>query len=155
MDNKNITWEAAEHEFRERTADWFWTLGIIIVSGALTSLILGNFLFSIVILLSGFALFLFGTRKPSVHQFELSERGIRIGPKLYPYLTLRSFWVEDQHEHLKPKLLIKSQKPFVPHLVIPLGDLDPRSVHAYLLPYLQEEEQREPLAHHLFEWLGF
>ncbi len=155
MGNENIAWEAAEHEFRERTADWFWTLGIITVSGALTSLILGNFIFSVVILLSGFALFLFGTRKPSVHRFELSERGIRIGVKLYPYLTLRSFWVEDQHAHLKPKLLIKSKKPFVPHLVIPLGDFDPLRVREHLLQHLEEEEQREPLAHHLFEWLGF
>lgn len=155
MDNNTLTWEAAEYDFLERTPDWFWTLGIIIVAGSLTAIILKDFLFAIVILLAGFTIALFGMRQPPLHRFELSERGVRIGSKLYPYTSLRSFWVADHHDFLPPKLLVTSHKPFVPHLVIPLAeDSDPREIRQFLLPHLKEEEQHESLAHHIFSWLG-
>jgi hypothetical protein len=85
----------------------------------------------------------------------LSERGVRIGSKLYPYLTLKSFWVEDLHDFLAPKLLITSQKPMTPHIAIPLPEtIDSQEVRRYLLPHLAEEEQHESFAHHLSEMLG-
>jgi len=154
MEPQTIQWEAAEHEHKERSTDWFWTVGIVVVAGAITAIILENFLFAIVILLAGFAITLFNARRPVVHEFELSQRGLRIGSKRYPYLTLESFWVEDEQRPDEPKLLVTSKKPFVPHLVIPLGNLDPQNVREFLLPLLKEEEQRESLAHHLFEWFG-
>jgi hypothetical protein len=150
-----ITWEAAEYEYRERTPDWFWALGIIAVSGAITAILLQDFLFAIVILLAAFAISLLAVRTPTIHRFEINERGVKIGSRLYPYITLESFWIEDRHEHLPPKLLITSKKPLVPHISIPLAQTDPRAVRNFLLRHMQEEEQHESVAHHILEWFGF
>src|SRR3989344_2554918 len=78
MKPETIQWEAAEHKHKERSVDWFWTVGIVVVAGAITAIILENFLFAIVILLAGFAITLFNARRPVVHEFELSQRGLRI-----------------------------------------------------------------------------
>lgn len=156
MENSHsISWEAAEYEQRERTPDWFWALGIVTISGAITAVLLKDFLFAVVILLAGFSIALLAVRQPALHRFELNERGVKIGSRLYPYSTLKSFWVEDRHDHLAPKLLITSKKPFVPHISIPLGSANPRDVRNFLLHHIEEEEQRESLAHHILEWFGF
>lgn len=149
-----ITWEAEEYEHRDRTPDWFWALGIIAISGAVTAILLKDFLFAIVILLAGFALALLAVRKPVMHRFEINERGIKVGNRLYPYITLESFWVEDHHEHIHPKLLVTSKKPLVPHISIPLHNTEPRTIRTYLLRHMEEKEQRESVAHHILEWFG-
>ena len=123
-----ISWKALEYEHKEKHPDWFWSLGVIVLAGAVTAIIFGNILFAILLVVGAFTLALYASRKPEHIHVTLSDRGVIINKRLYPYLTLDSFWVED---------------------------VSPDEVRDFLLNHLPEEEHEEPLAHRIMERLGF
>ncbi len=151
-----ITWQALEYHHEPKGTDWFWAVGIVAVCIAITSIIYGNILFAILIMIATAALFMYAVRLPELIEFELNNKGVVIEEKMYPYATLQSFWVEDfdnRHPHMK--LLIKSQKLTMPLIVIPISGVHPEDIREFLLNYLVEEEQFEPLSQKVMEYLGF
>jgi len=151
--DKTITWSAQEYEYKEKTTDWYIALGIIAISIATASFLLGNILFAILILLGTFTLAMYSMREPGIMEIELSKRGILVNDSIYPYNTLESFWVEEYDK--EPKIIIQSEKALMPYIIIPLGDADPDEVREFLFEYIDEEEHHEPLSHKLMEYLGF
>jgi hypothetical protein len=153
---KSITWEAYEHEHREKSKDWYWSLGILIVTASLLSIIFGNYLFGVLLIVIGASLGIVGSRHPKLTLFELNKMGIRIGNKLFPYATLDAFWVQDNNEHNRTSLLlVRSRKTMVPLLVIPLEGVETEDVRDFLLYNLLEKEMEESLSHIILESLGF
>lgn len=149
-------WETEEYYFQEKTSDWYWAVGIIGVSISVLAVIFSNALFALLIFLSTFALTLYGSRRPNVLKFEVGKRGIMIGNTLYPFGTLESFWVEDRRHIGRPsKLVIKSRKPMVPLIAIPLGETNPEEVRDFLMDHLLESHHPEPLGQKLLEYFGF
>lgn len=150
-----IQWEADEYAHADKSNDWYWALGLVAISGTVAALIFNNILFAVIILLGSFSLAIFAARKPERVTFAVTQRGVRIADKLYPYQTLKSFNVEELSTKHTPKLLIDSKKFFTPLMVIPIEGVDADHVHDYLLDFLPEEDHMEPFAHRLMEWLGF
>jgi hypothetical protein len=150
----HIEWDAHEYEHKERSQDWFWAVGIVTVSLALVSIILGNIIFGILIIISAFSLALFINRPPQTIRGEIDERGITKGNVKYPYDTLRSFWVDEEHPH--KKIILRSKKMLMPLIIVPIGnDTDPERLREAILPHLTEEFHSLPLAEKLLEYLGF
>lgn len=148
-----LRWSAYEHEHIERGSDWFWALGVIAVSAALTSVLFGNFLFAVLILVSATTIGLIARKPPEMHEFEISEKGIRIGQTMHPYETVISFWVDDELE--KPLLLIDTTTFMSPNLIIPIDDMHPDTIREYMRPHATEIPMKEPLAHKILEFFGF
>lgn len=149
-----IEWEAPEHEHKERSGDWFWSVGILSVSVAITAAILDNFIFGLVVLIGAFALCLFVNREPDSIRVIVSEKGIAKNNIYYPYHTLQSFWIDVEHPH--KKMILRSQKPLMPFIVIPIGDsVDIEKLHETLSLLLPEEYHKLPLVEQLLEYLGF
>ena len=78
----NLQWSALEYEEKERSKDWFWALGIIVVTSSIASVIFGNYFFAVLLILGGFLLGFFATKKPEMVQYELTERGLKIRTRL-------------------------------------------------------------------------
>ncbi len=153
---KSITWETYEHEHREKSKDWYWSLGILIVTASVLSIIFGNYLFGILLIVIGVSLAVVGSKHPKLTIFELNKMGIRIGNKLFPYATLEAFWVQDNEEHDRPsQLLIKSRKTMVPLLIIPIDGIETHEIRDFLLYNLLEKEMEESLSQIILENLGF
>lgn len=150
----SIEWEADEYPHSDKSNDWYWALGLVAVSAAVAALLFNNVLFAVLILLSSFVLALFASRKPERVRFAVMQRGIRAHGKLYPYQTLKSFYIEELPGRT-PMLLLESAKVMTPLIVLPLEGVDADHVHDFLLDVLPEEEHSEPLPHRLMEWLGF
>ncbi len=153
MDKEPLVWETYEYEHSEKTPDWFWAFGIVVVTGVIASYLLGNILFAVLIAIGGFTMALLASRHPDEWTCELSSRGLKINNTLYPFSTLESFWVED--DGVTGKIILKSKKTIMPELIIPLEDLDPGYIREFLSTYLEEEEMHEPLSHIIMERLGF
>lgn len=149
-----IRWSAYEHEHIERGSDWFWALGIIAVCAALTSLLFGNVLFAILLIVAAVSIGLLARTPPELHEFEISERGVRIGDTLHRYEEIISFWVEEE-ETKEPTLLIDTVKFMSPNLIIPLDDVDPSVVRNFLKERVEETPMKEPFAHKILEFFGF
>lgn len=149
-----IRWETLEYEYTPKSNNWFWTVGIIAVGAATASLLLGNFLFAILILIAGFAIILSGARKPRKVLFSFTGRGLQIEKRLFPYENLRSFWIHYEPPH-KKILTIEPKKFFMPVITVPLGDINPNIVREHLLKFLKEERAEESFIQTIIRLLRF
>jgi hypothetical protein len=44
--NEKLSWSALEYEEKIRSSDWFWALGIIVVTSSVAAIIFGNYFFA-------------------------------------------------------------------------------------------------------------
>lgn len=148
-----LSWTALEHEYIERNPDWFWMVGVVALGGAILALILGNILFALFIVVGAVTLSLYALKHPRMVDFEINDKGVIIEADLYPYQTLESFCI---HEHgASFRLLVKSQKVFMPYLTLPLGDVPPVEIRKALANKLPEIYVAESISEKLMERMGF
>jgi hypothetical protein len=152
-ENVAISWSAYEHDHVERGSDWYWALGIVAVCGALTSILFHDVFFAIIIVLAAFILGYLARTPLELMYFKVSDEGIWVGDELHKYKEVISFWVEEEHGD-RPHLLVDTIKFLSPNLIIPIEDVDPREVRAYLKERVKEVEMREPAAHKILEFFG-
>lgn len=148
-----LRWMAYEHEHIERGSDWFWALGIIAVSAALTSILFANVLFALLIIVAASTIALVARHPHELHEFEISEKGIRTGMTMHPYENIISYWIDEEGD--QPLLLIDTTALMAPNLVIPLEDIPPESVREFFTERVEEIPMKEALPHKIMEFLGF
>ncbi|MFA7309421.1 MAG: hypothetical protein WC050_00795 [Candidatus Paceibacterota bacterium] len=153
-DSTVLRWTAYEHEHVQRGSDWFWALGIVAVSVAITSILFHDFLFALVIIAAAVSLALLANTPPDIARFEVSDRGIRVNDILHRYDEIISFWVEEEHAPHRPLLLIDTTKLFAPNIIIPIEHIDPSLVRAFLKERTTETPMKEPVAHKILEFFG-
>lgn len=156
QDENKIFWQNYEFEYKEKTNDWFWGMGIVVVCLSIIAIIYDNPLFAIFMLIAGFTIFMKAKKVPRLIDFELSDKGIKIDGTLYSYGNLKSFWIEDNKREA-PKMILKTEKFITPIIVIPLDTdlVDHEEIRNFLLKYLTEEKLIEPFSHKITEFLGF
>ena len=64
--NEKLNWSALEYEEKTRSPDWFWALGIIVVTSSIAAIIFGNYFFATLLVLSGLLLGFFAVKKPDM-----------------------------------------------------------------------------------------
>ena len=149
-----LEWEAHEYEHKERNQDWFWVVGIISFSMAIASVIFGNIIFGLLIIISVFALALFINRPPETVRVTVDEKSITRGKIRYPYATLESYWIDTEHPH--KKIILKSKKLLMPLIIVPLGNDAPLDELDEILDrFLSREFHSLPLVEQILEYLGF
>lgn len=148
-----IEWNGHEYEHKQRSQDWFWAVGVVAVALAVAAIIFNDIIFGILILLSAFSLSLFINRPPETVHIVLDEQGITRGKVQYPFSTLHSFWIDENHPH--QKILLRSQKLLMPLITIPLGGGDAERIQKTLSRFIPEEFHTTPLVEKILEYLGF
>lgn len=149
-----IEWDAHEYEHKERSQDWFWAVGIVTFAIAIVSVIFGNIIFAILILTAAFSLALFINRPPETIHMVVDEKGVTRGRIRYPYDSLISFWVDTEHPHRK--IILRSNKLFMPLIVVPLGEgVNVENLEETLAKFLEEEFHSLPFIEKALEYLGF
>lgn len=149
-----VTWEAPEHHHIEKGNDWFWALGLLAIAGAAGAFVFGNVLFGVVILLGAITMAIFALNDPRTIPFAVTARGVRIGTTLYPYTTLESYYIDEEHEH-GPQLLVKSERTFMPLLILPIPEEYIDDIEDLVSSRLPEETLEEPLSNRILEFFGF
>lgn len=149
-----FSWQAQEYEFDDKSAEWYWALGIIAVASIIASVLFGNYLLAVVCAAAAFALGLQAAKEPHTHFFQLSENGLSIGDRLYPFDLMHSFSVLEYIDGSKPPVLsIKTHSLLSPHLMIPLEGVDSDAVYAFLFAYVEEGAHKDTFVDHIIEWL--
>jgi len=149
-----VEWEADEYEEKERSADWFWALGVIAIFGVILSFIFGNLLLALIIAIAAFAIYLYENRPPQKMNVRLTPKGIQIGKDLYPYERASYFWVDEKRKGL-PLLIISYRRAFFPHLHISIEDVEPTIIRLYLRKFIEETEHQKTFAEEISDLLGF
>ena|SRR3989338_2928500 len=157
-ENDKLVWRALEYEERERSRDWFWALGVIVVTSSIAAIIFENYFFAALLVLAGVLLGFYATKKPELVTYELNPQGLVIHNRLYPYETMRSFWVQQQDTamNLRPLLFVHTARFFMPVFVIPIEAELAEHIHAiFTAQNIEEVPMREHLSDKIMEMLGF
>ena len=150
---EKLSWSALEYEDKERNADWYWALGIIVITSSLAAVIYGNYFFAALLVLSGILLGFFARKKPDMVNYELNDKGLKIRNRIYPYENIGSFWVQIEPKQI---LFIKSERLFMPILAIPIEPDMAVDIHAIFFERnILEEEMQEHISEKIMEVLGF
>ena len=147
-----ISWSAPEYEEQERSPDWFWALGVIVITGSLAAIIYSNYFFAILIILSGSLLWFYSKKSPELVNYELTSKGFQVKSHLYPYENIKSFYVQVDHT---PTLFIKTERFYMPILSIPIEyNLADDIYNIFMSKNVMEEEMKEHPSEKIIRSLG-
>jgi hypothetical protein len=164
-----LQWVALEYEEKERTPDWYWALGVIIIAGAIASIIFDNYFFAVLLLVSGGLMTLFTIKKPEMVPYEINKKGIKIKNRIYLFEKIKSFWVQKNpseeerelhgnlpDEELFPTLFIKTERAFMPIISIPIREEYADNIRNIMLNHdVKEEFMKDYPADKVMDFLGF
>jgi len=155
--NVLLHWKVLEYKHREKSTDWYWTVGLIGLCIAIAAFFFKNNLFGILILLSTGILLSSASRKPEVIICEISDRGVRAGKLFYPFENLETFNIDIDHSgNEEHQLLLKSKKLLSPLIIVPADSIDPDMIKQFLTKKLKVEEGlSEHEASKVMKHLGF
>lgn len=142
LGDKVHEWSFKEYERHDRGQLWYIlmiSLGLLMVVYAMWA---GNFLFALVIILAGIILFLQAHQEAPEVIFQITDLGVVVGNRFYPYSDLYNFYIIYNPPEVKT-LFVETRSPIRPLLRIPLLDVNPLDVRETLLQFLEEDIERE------------
>jgi hypothetical protein len=147
-------WDAEGYLFEEKSADWYWALGIIAVAGAIASALFGNVILALLVLAAAGALALSTLKRPRVHRFRITDEGIMVDEILYGYDSIHSFSVLEYIDPALPAALsLRTHKLLAPHLLIPIVGPDPLEVYEFLAEHVDEGRHDESVTDRIIDLL--
>ncbi len=135
-------WTIQEYEQHQRGTAWYIVMCILGTFFVIYSLVTGNFLFALVIMLFAIILFLQTKQTPPQLPFRITDLGVVVGTRFYSYSELDFFYIIYQPPQVKT-LYFETKSAFRPVLRIPLLDVNPLDVRASLLEFLSEDVEKE------------
>ncbi len=139
-----LEWSAPEFTKYQKDVIWFLIGGAIGLGLLIFSLLNKNFIFALIVILSAFSLYVWSQKEPRKIKFVINVKGIMIDNACYNFDNLKSFWIFYEPPEVK-FLSLESKKTIMPHIKIPLGEIDPNKIRELLLKFLPEEKQEESL----------
>jgi hypothetical protein len=149
-----LEWQVKEFIYRPKTIKWFVLLTLAIVMIELYFLWTKSFFAFATFLLIFFVILLYSVKKPDNLSVRLDYKGVRINNKLYKFDDLQSFWIFYNPPGIK-KIFFKRKGIISQSINISIGEQDPAALRSFLLDYLSEVEEEEPLIDILVRKIGF
>ena len=156
MNIEGISWQNYEYNHQPKTADWYWSVGIVTVGAIAAAIFFNQTIFAILLAIAALTLMLHANKAPRMIEFHLTSRGLIVDKQLYLMSTIESFWI-DEYENGVARLIIKSTKKMAPYIIAPLvPEVTPDEVRYFFFQHAVDEvEHHEPVAHQIMEYLGF
>jgi hypothetical protein len=140
-----IFWQAKEYEKKSRHQGWYLYFYLIIFGLVLYAFLTNNLLMSVIFILFGFLFYFYEKKEPEEYTFGITKEGVFAQNRLYEFSILENFWIFYQPGGTK-ELSLKSQKPFLPYINLPLGSTDPVKIRRILLNHLPEKQHEKGLS---------
>jgi len=108
-------------------------------------------LFGVFIIIAGITLGMLSYKETKIIPVKIVHKGIIFGKQLHPWLSYRSFWIEDEHPH-GFRILMHPTSSYLPITIIPVNEeIDLNDIRDILLEFLEEEFMEESLVHKWFD----
>ncbi|MDP3956692.1 MAG: hypothetical protein Q8P97_01725 [bacterium] len=154
MDDENITWEAPEFIYHEKTALWYWASIAVTLLFLALALYGQNFLFAVFIILAEILLIVWSREIPPVIKFVVTKDGVGVGEKkFYRFEELASFSLLDSRHGME--LILRHKGRLGQYVKIPLTDQHIELVESALLEKLPKKDYEESLPDSLFRLIKF
>ena len=107
------------------------------------ALLMQNYIFALIILLSSFLIAAQAVKKPRTVKFILTKEGLAIDEKMCLWQDIKSFWIFEEPEI--QAIGLETKKMSAPHLYIPLARQDAETIREILKKHIPEKKQEESL----------
>ena len=151
---KHLVWQAPEFEYHSKNKSWVLIPGAVAAVLFIWSVLAGNYLFALLVILAYFSLSIYAFKRPTLVRIAITSKGVKVNQALYEYENLNSFWIFYDSDGVK-ELSLKSKKVIMPYIRIPLGKANPVKVRQALIKYLPEKKQEESFIDNLSRNLRF
>jgi hypothetical protein len=122
-----LEWTVPARPYKNRTREFYTTIGSIAFLLAVILLLLKEFLLIGVIISFAFLSYVLASHKPEDATHQLTTSGVRTDSKLYPYDSLLSFWLKKQYD--QELVICKTKNPF-PGIILMV--IDPKKRDAII-----------------------
>jgi len=152
---KEFSWQAKEYRHYNRSEEWFWIVGLIIVLGIILAIVAGNFLFAIIILIGGVTAIMYAVRPPETLNILIRESGIKINDVFFPFDNLLAFSLQD--DEIPHQLVIFPRGSWIYKSVsLDLdNEINLEELKKFLIEKLEEKPYQKSLTEALSEIIGF
>ena len=135
------SWQVDEYPNHDRSRTWYVLGAIGGVCLIIYAIATANFLFAIIILISGIITLLSTFQAPEKLDIAITSSGIIVGNDYYVYKEVKDFSIIYEPPTIKV-LYFDFEKPWLPLVSIPLEDTDPNHIRECLLPFCLENLER-------------
>lgn len=149
-----ISWQIPEYRRYERGKTWYLVAGLILLFLVGYAVLTQNFLFALMVILFAVIVFLSHVRAPQMLDLVITNAGVLVNRRFYPYTDLGSYWIISQPPFTN-NLYFDFQRSGRQPLSIALDGQNPEEVREALANFLVEdgEKKEEPLADLLWRML--
>ncbi|MBI2514751.1 hypothetical protein HYV91_00985 [Candidatus Wolfebacteria bacterium] len=160
-----IRWEAPDFEYNPKDVSWYWLslmIGIVLLAVAVWQ---KNFLFGIFVVIAWFLVVNLAGRRPSLWEFELTEKGLEIRQpgkidspkKFYALADMEGF---DIHEvsaggYDYKELILKIKSKFTPLVKITIPSSKEKKIEEFLAKFIPRKEYEESMVDSLSKLIRF
>lgn len=134
-------WKAPERSFRPKSRNWYIWVGTFSIIAIVLSVLTGAFLLVVAIIAVLAVIYAMDTIPPKVFEFEILNKGLRAGEKLYAWRQIPKFWINERglDIYINFELLGENQ----PRLTLLSGDGDINIIAKELVQYIDYLEPTE------------
>lgn len=150
---ETIEWSIAEHTFKEKTNDWYWSVGVVTLALVVLSYFMKNFLFAVISLIGGISIFILGLKKPFTLHNKVTQKGVGSDDRFFMFDDIESFCI-DEGVPEEPRLFLKMKSGIASHAILPIHEEDKDKIQNFLREHLKEEVSEEPFSSILIRILG-
>jgi hypothetical protein len=151
---KPLSWTASEFVEHQKPHGWYvlLTFGALVISAALYFL-LRDSVTVVVVAVTAVLFGIVGARKPRSMSYTISQNGIQIGEKTFPYASFKSFSVIEEGAIDSIQLL--PLKRFMPPISLYFPPEQEQEIFETLASYLPHEDRRHDPIDRLMKRLHF
>lgn len=147
-----LEWRAPARPFKKRDREYFTTIGAIVFLLAVILLFLKEWLLIAVMVALAFVSYVLASVPPGEVKYVLTNKGIRIAGKFYPWENLHRFWFAKKWD--QRKVVIELKTGFPGRLFLMLGDKEKEEIKKVLIKYLEQEKPELSLVDNAAKWLS-
>lgn len=136
------SWKTKEYAQEDKPFSWLVTLVFCSVALLVYAIWTLNFLFAVIIILTAFIIYMHERRTPMDVAIKITEDGIELGDRFYPYKVFKKFYIIYEPPEIK-NLYLETNQTLKPEISIHLEDTSPLRVRDVLLRYLKEDLEKE------------
>lgn len=141
-DKAVMSWTAPEYIQHEKGKIWKITALSLVIISAVLGYFFNALTFSIAIIVFAFVYYLVNSDKAKLVEVVISEIGIKVGNRNYPYSKIRGFWIIYDPPRLTT-LNIWADGEINSHIVIQLNELNPAEIREYLIKKIPEMKNKK------------
>ena len=135
-----IAWEGPEFEVYERDKQWYIAVSVALLLIVTYAVIINSPIMAITFILIGVVGYIYLQKDPRNLIFAVTQQGVVVGDELFEFDEIESFWIfyEPPHTYL---LSLSLRNRALPHMHIPLHQVDPVALREALIEFVPEERQ--------------